>query len=190
MSASHTDLSDLIRCNTNTLASAAALIKKLPKDKYNHVERPYFESCLGKHMRHILDHYLCFARDLDSGVIDYEQRNRDTRLESDREYTLCVIADICHFLNSLESRSGGDSPVKVLLCNDVSLPLGEATHSSIRRELQFLQGHAVHHYALIATMLRFYGLEVAREFGIAPSTLVHEEAIEETLLKEPVKASA
>ena len=190
LSAPHTDLSDLVRCNINTLSSAAALIKDLPKDKYNHVEAPYFESCLGKHMRHILDHYLCFSRDLALGVIDYDQRNRDVRLETDKEYTLSVIAQICDFLTELGTRSEGDVAVKVLLCNDVSLPQGEATDSSIRRELQFLQGHAVHHYALIATMLRFYGLNVDREFGIAPSTLVHEEAMEKDLATENVKVPA
>jgi len=177
LSAPSTNLFDLVHCNLSTLATASKLIQSLPRDKYNHVERPYFESCLGKHMRHILDHYLCFMRDLDSDVIDYEQRHRNTQLETDKDYALSVISDISAFLQKLLHDNIQDRAVKVLLCNDVALPQGEATCSSLRRELQFLQGHTVHHYALIATMLRFYGLEIPREFGIAPSTLVHEETV-------------
>lgn len=177
MNALSTDLSNLIRCNLSTLSSASEMIKRLPKEKYNHVERPYFESCLGKHVRHILDHYLCFARDLESGVIDYEQRQRDTQLETNKDYALTIIDKLQDFLRQLAEDNTQDGKLEVLLCNDVDLPQGEATQSSIMRELQFLQGHTVHHYALIATMLRFYGVDTTREFGIAPSTLVHEKTV-------------
>jgi hypothetical protein len=45
------------------------------------------------------------------------------------------------------------------------------THSSARRELQFLLSHTVHHYALIAMICRQYGVGVEEDFGVAPSTL-------------------
>jgi uncharacterized damage-inducible protein DinB len=151
------------------------MIKELPAEKYNHVERPYFESCVGKHVRHLLDHYLCFQRDIDNGIIDYEQRTRNSQLETDKDHVLAVIDELIIFLRSLENID--DRAIKVALCSDVSFPEGEMTDSTIRRELQFLQGHTVHHYALIAMMLRFYGVDTSREFGMAPSTLVHEETV-------------
>lgn len=175
-----TDLSHLIRCNLSTLSSASEMLKQLPNDKYNHVERPYFESCLGKHVRHILDHYLCFSRDLASGVIDYDQRQRDTQLETNKNYALTVIVEIETFFKQLLEKKVGDGALKVILCSDVNIPQGEATASSICRELQFLQEHTVHHYALIATMLRFYGVDTLQNFGVAPSTLLHEETVKVT----------
>lgn len=175
MSVSSADLSNLIQCNIKILTVASDMIKELPADKYNHVAKPYFQSCLGKHMRHILDHYLCFVRDLDSGVIDYDQRKRDSQLETDRDHVLIVITEIIEALNGLSNRE--DVSVKVLLCSDTDVPQGEATQSTVRRELQFLQGHTVHHHALIGAMLKFYGMDTAREFGVAASTLVHEETV-------------
>lgn len=151
------------------------MIQRLPAEKYNYIERPYFESCLGKHLRHVIDHYLCFQRDLTSGLIDYDQRTRSSQLETDKDYALSVINDITVFLHSLAGAP--DSTLQVVLCSDVNVPRGEATNSTVRRELQFLQGHTVHHYALIATMLRFYGVDTSREFGVAPSTLVHESTV-------------
>lgn len=169
------DMSHLLACNIEILNTAKDMIRRLPADKYNHVERPYFESCLGKHIRHILDHYLCFIRDIETGTIDYEQRQRDTQTETNKDYALGVINDICDFLNRAQRQQLSDSLLSVWLCNDVALPEGEATKSSVRRELQFLHGHTVHHYALIATMLRFYGIETDRTLGVAPSTLIHEQ---------------
>ncbi|MEP0552783.1 MAG: hypothetical protein ABJE29_00430, partial [Balneola sp.] len=46
--------------------------------------------------------------------------------------------------------------------------------SSIRRELQFLVSHTVHHYALIGLILKTMDVEVPEDFGVAPSTLKHE----------------
>ena len=45
--------------------------------------------------------------------------------------------------------------------------------STVRRELDFLLSHTVHHYALIAMSLRLRGLPVPAELGVAPSTLEH-----------------
>ncbi len=174
------NVSDLIQANISALHSAKGIINSIPADKYNHVAAPYFESCLGKHMRHILDHYLCFIRDIESGTVNYEKRNRYARLETDAQYSLTVIDNICRFFDQMRDAPVEDKHVSVLLCNDMNQPEGAATYSSLRRELQFLHGHSVHHFALIATMLRFHGISTDRGFGVAPSTLAHEKTIKET----------
>ena len=46
-----------------------------------------------------------------------------------------------------------------------------AAPSSLARELQFLTSHTIHHFAVIALILRAMDVEVDREFGVAPSTL-------------------
>jgi hypothetical protein len=45
--------------------------------------------------------------------------------------------------------------------------------SSGLRELEFLQSHAIHHYALIAQRLSAVGFAVPEDSGVAPSTLEH-----------------
>ena len=45
--------------------------------------------------------------------------------------------------------------------------------STIERELQFLASHTVHHFTVIALLLRLDGVEVDADFGVAPSTLHH-----------------
>ena len=53
------------------------------------------------------------------------------------------------------------------------------SRSSVLRELDFLRSHTVHHYSLIAMLLRLHEIDPGAEFGVAPSTLRHWE--EETL---------
>ena len=45
------------------------------------------------------------------------------------------------------------------------------TESTPERDLQYLQAHTIHHYALIAMILRLQGREPGKGFGVAPSTL-------------------
>ncbi len=44
-------------------------------------------------------------------------------------------------------------------------------YSSVKRELQFLLSHTIHHYSLVAVALRAQGFEPGADFGVAPSTL-------------------
>ena len=51
------------------------------------------------------------------------------------------------------------------------IPEDEWSGSTVRRELQFLLSHSIHHYALIATICHANGFPVPEGFGVAPSTL-------------------
>ncbi|MGH1484967.1 MAG: DinB family protein [Cellvibrionaceae bacterium] len=177
---SDTHLQALIDSNLTTLAAAADLLAGLSAEKYTQIQRPYFESSMGKHLRHILDHYICFKRDFTAGLIDYDQRQRDCQLETDRDYAITIIEQLQDFLINLKSESNAGQSLKILMCNDVAAPEGEITESSLGRELQFLQGHSVHHYALMAAMMRFSGEHIDDHFGVAPSTIVHEETVKES----------
>lgn len=181
---SDTHLNDLIDSNLSTLQAAADLLTDLSIDEFAKIHSPWFDSSPGKHMRHVLDHYLCFRRDLPGGLIDYNRRQRDCRLESDKEHALHVVLRLCRFLADIKQNNRAEQPVSVLVCSDAALPAGNITQSSLGRELQFLQGHSVHHYAMIAAMLRFLGNPPDPQFGVAPSTIVHEETVCEETTKE------
>lgn len=167
--------SQLASSNIDSLQTAANLLATLPGDMYTTIVKPYFESSIGKHVRHIIDHYLCFQRDLSSATINYDNRHRDTRLELDKAHALQTIEQIQAFLAQLTGAE--KQPLEVVMCQDVSLPEGEQTASSLARELLFLQGHTLHHFALIGVMLKVNGLSVDNDFGVAPSTLVHEQVV-------------
>ena len=156
------------------LEQGAELIRRLGDEAYASDGEPPSRGGVGAQFRHCLDFYDCFLDGVGDGRIDYNRRQRDTRVESDRAHALKKVEQICERLRRLE----GDAATRSLSvrAEQGSGSAAEWSPSSAGRELQFLVSHTVHHYALIALMLRLQGFDIAREhpdFGVAPSTLAH-----------------
>lgn len=130
----------------------------------------------GAHLRHVLECYRCFLGGRESGRVDYDARQRERRIETCCEHAGAVIAEVISGLEAVSSEDTG-APLEVRV--DAAAwrdPENTWSRSSVARELQFLLSHTVHHYALIAMILRGHGFEPGPDFGVAPSTLEHERA--------------
>ena len=133
-------------------------------------------SSAGAHLRHVLECYRCFLGGRKSGRVDYDARQRERRIETCCEHAGAVIAEVVSGLESLrpaEIRKPLEVRVDAAAWRD---PENTWSRSSVARELQFLLSHTVHHYALIAMILRGHGFEPGADFGVAPSTLAHERS--------------
>lgn len=159
-----------IKENIQALQQGASLLNQLSDSAYVHAEQSAFKSSIGEHIRHNLDHYDCFLKGLKSGRIDYSQRQRESRLEQDRAY---AIAEISRLLERLESLATEQDRPCVMVAEDVDR---DQSHTTIKRELDFLASHTVHHYAIVAILCRLQGISVHEDFGLAPSTLRHRAA--------------
>ena len=128
-------------------------------------------SPVGIHFRHVFDHYHAFFSGLAAGEIDYDARGRQVPLGTDRAL---AIATALGFLTDLDRlpASLGVRQIRVSV-RSVAGHTEEPdwSDSTVKRELQFLVSHTVHHYALMKELLRRVGVEVGEGFGVAPSTL-------------------
>ncbi len=128
-------------------------------------------SPVGVHFRHVFDHYRAFLSGLEAGVVDYDARDRQVPLERDRQL---AIATALGFITDLGRLPADLAPRAIQVtvrsvATDDSAP--DWSTSTIKRELQFLVSHTVHHYALIKELLRRTGFEAGDDFGVAPSTI-------------------
>ena len=129
-------------------------------------------SPVGAHFRHIFDHYQLLLAGLTSGRIDYDARGRDPRLEQERGYAIEVAIGLRDALNNVSADLGARHlQVSTRSLADNEMP--DWSGSTVRRELQFLVSHTVHHCALIKQILRQHGFDAGEEFGLAPSTKSH-----------------
>ena len=80
-----------------------------------------------------------------------------------------IIEDLSKISAAAERREL-EGPVEV---STESPDVPEWSQSSVKRELQFLLSHTIHHYSLVAVALRTQGFEPGAAFGVAPSTLRH-----------------
>ncbi|MEO0973858.1 MAG: DinB family protein, partial [Pseudomonadota bacterium] len=149
-----TSTQHLIRDNLAFLRQGVALLRSLDDDIYCRSGPPLYESNVGAHFRHILDHYQQFANGVAEGAVDYDQRERDPHMESDRAVAIARLEGLTARLEALATYAA-DQPLAVRLNSSASSREEDlAATSSVGRELQFLVSHTVHHYALVAFILR------------------------------------
>lgn len=166
-----TERMEAVEGNLIVLAQAVEVLRRMDDETYAHGGASPGVSAIGVHFRHVLDHYRSFLMGLAIDEIDYDARHRHVPLETDRqlaiETALGFATDLGRLTNDLASR-----PVRVST-RSVAGADGAAdwSQSSLKRELQFLVSHTVHHYALIKELLRRTGFDAGTEFGVAPSTI-------------------
>jgi hypothetical protein len=166
-----TATSDILADNIALLRQGLDLVGRLDPAVYAGEGEPAGRG-VGAQFRHALDHYTSLLAGAASGVIDYDLRERDPRLECEADVAMMRIVELMDELERLD-RGLLDRPAALRTGADETPEGTDSSPSSVRRELHFLLSHTVHHYALIAMLLARRGVEVDETFGVAPSTLRH-----------------
>ena len=165
------DCSVLVDDNICYLKQGVDLLRRLSDTEYATKTPESYNSSVGGHLRHCLDHYINFLDGFEGGRVDYDARARDTRIEQDRSFALSVMDDLSKRLAAIRARDADQAVSVKMDCGDDTESAKLWSHSSLRREFQFLVSHTVHHYALIGMMLKHRAIDTGKEFGVAPSTL-------------------
>lgn len=159
--------SGLIADNLAALRQAADLLERLDDETFGKNNHALALSSVGGHLRHCLDFYQNFLAGLAVGRINYDHRERDERIEKSRLFAMAKIKSVIEGLSQM-----GAAELEALMEVSAETPdASEWSHSSVKRELQFLLSHTIHHYALVAVALRAQGFDPGGDFGVAPSTL-------------------
>jgi len=162
----------VVEQNLFFLRQGADLLGRLDDHSYSQPtsDRPRAAG-IGPHFRHCLDFYRCFLRDLESGRIDYDLRDRQPELETSVFDAMATVENIMAGISSIDETQ---AQREIHVHHDEvpgEEPLTSWQRSTVARELRFLASHTVHHYALIAHLAREHGIEPGEEFGVAPATL-------------------
>jgi hypothetical protein len=151
-----------------------ALVLQLTDTEFVTPAQHLHGATIGQHLRHTLEFFTCFEKGTASGVVNYDQRDHDLTLETSRGVALACMATIQQFL-------AAPAPAQTL---HLEVSYAEAHEPPVRiatnyqRELAYNIEHAVHHMALIKIGLKEVAphIAVARNFGVAVSTLRHQQA--------------
>ncbi|KAH9823854.1 hypothetical protein DFH28DRAFT_943781 [Melampsora americana] len=136
-------------------------------------------STVGKHLRHLHDHFriLLDAVVSPDNEVDYDSRGRNTPMETSISVALkefCTLRErLLNKNEELQQIPSSDLPLRLSATTPHSLQF----HTSFGRELWFASLHAIHHYALIRVIVTGeLGLQLPHDFGVAPSTIANNEA--------------
>jgi uncharacterized damage-inducible protein DinB len=161
-----------LELNVALLNQVIDFLADLDDDLYARPVAPISAYGIGPHVRHCVDFYDNFLSGVASGLIDYDRRNRDDRIASDRRAALTKLRAIRDRLRNLPHLE----QCEILVASErVAHPHAQPNASSVGRELIFLAGHCVHHFAIIAMLAQVHGVAPPPGFGVAPSTLKHWE---------------
>jgi len=135
-------------------------------------------STIGKHFRHVIVHYKALIAATKPGkrgaeascfYDDPQHRGRGGACETDRNVCLSELSGIQKWFKNVKARDLA-APVEARFTVSAE-GVDDGFSSTLGREIMFLNHHAVHHLASVATICRDMGVELPKGFGMAPSTL-------------------
>ncbi|KAI9501083.1 hypothetical protein GGI25_005867 [Coemansia spiralis] len=161
---------ELLTSSTSYLLHLRDTLALVPDATYTRISTALPGSTIGKHVRHVLDHFMLLLAS--SGRVNYSlrERNEDTQ-SSVASGQAAILRTVERIRSVLED--GCSVNVESPVCIEDTLPGGNdrAFVSTLGRELWFCTHHMIHHNAVIACLMFEFGLQPPKEFAYAPSTI-------------------
>ncbi|KIY69682.1 hypothetical protein CYLTODRAFT_222159 [Cylindrobasidium torrendii FP15055 ss-10] len=130
-------------------------------------------STLGKHFRHARDHFELLLTAISSPgpyEFSYDTRSRNVPMESSRSAAKHAFLDTIRALDEKAHTVDFDTPVTL----HAVTPHMQTFQSTYGRELWFGALHCIHHWSMVRVIAGEQGINLADDFGYAPSTLVSQ----------------
>lgn len=159
---------ELIIASNNILTQLRNLIEQIEEADYIE-SSPTLNATIGQHARHILEFFQCLENGVKSGELNYDRRNHDQAIETDKKSALAMIDHLGDFISKHPSDYNLILEGNYRLEGEVSFQI----RSNYHRELAYNVEHAIHHMALIKIGVKENApyVRLPDDFGIASSTI-------------------
>lgn len=163
----HRNKKMLQETNIQIITQLTALLNDIELSVYKDSLRPLHYSTPGQHVRHITEFYLCLLKGYETGVVDYDARERNLLIEIDKDFTIEILEKIQN--NLINLKSDKSLILKSIMGDDETIEIS----TSFSRELMYLIEHTIHHLAIIKIGLNevYPEIEIPKNFGVAHSTI-------------------
>lgn len=153
-----------------SLDQLASVVAALNTAQYAQPLTSLHQTSIGKHVRHILEFFQCLDFAVASLVVNYDNRQRNLRLEESPSFALGVIQELKAQIAVYQEKTltleadYGEGNISVL--------------TTLFRELVYNIEHCVHHLAIIKIGLNAHFPEIQLEdsIGVAYSTQQFQKA--------------
>ena len=129
-------------------------------------------SSVGMHVRHIAELLGCLVAGYEKGIVNYDDRERNLKLETDPVYAACYTLELENQISEQE-----DLPMLLKANYSLTANTDHFIKTSYYRELAYNIEHTIHHMAILRIALHqhFPHIRLNGGFGIAPSTLRYKQ---------------
>ena len=144
-------------------------LRNLSEAQYRQPVKILFDATIGQHVRHIIELYICLYNGYETGVVNYDKRKRDIRIETDKDLAIELMEMITSNLDKFNK--------------DLLLEASYENHSAAvpvatnyYREIIYNLEHTVHHMALVRVgIYEVSTIAIPDDFGVATSTLKYRK---------------
>ncbi|TRX35496.1 DinB family protein [Flavobacterium sp. ZT3R18] len=153
----------LIPSINNSFNGLIDLLNQLSDEEYSKSCFELSGSSIGEHTRHIVEMFQCLNRNYDSGIVNYDKRERNVLIQTNGDFAIQMILDI---KNSIAKENKNLELQQIIDGEAIKI------QSNYYRELLYNLEHCIHHQALIkVAVLKFENVTVDGNFGVARSTI-------------------
>ncbi|WP_166926147.1 DinB family protein [Flavobacterium poyangense] len=155
----------LLKSINHSLNELTDLLSQLSDQSYSEPCEALGNSSIGEHIRHILEMFQCLENGYDSGILNYDNRERNKRIQTEIEFAKQSILDV---------KLGLKKENKILYLEQMIDGLVFRIMTNYYRELLYNLEHCIHHQALIKVAVLPYGhVLLDKNFGVARSTIAY-----------------
>jgi hypothetical protein len=150
-----------------TLEELKKLLAQLSNEDFSLPILYLGNSSVGEHTRHIIEMFQCLLNSYESGLLNYDDRERNTLIQTDTNFAIQSINDIIKSI---------DKDNKNITLKQLLFETSTSIETNYFRELLYNLEHCIHHQALIkVAVFQLENVEVAENFGVAPSTIEYRK---------------
>ncbi len=135
-------------------------------------------STIGQHLRHTLEFFMVLEDSVESGVVNYDNRQHSMVLETNRELAGQAIERITAVCQNWLTNRNLWLEVNYAQMDDRAVKV----ETNLQRELIYNIEHAVHHMAIMRVAIQEVAphIELPATFGVAASTIRHRAKLIQT----------
>ncbi len=153
----------LIPSINNSLNELIDLLRQLSDSDYSNQCPALSNATIGEHTRHIIEMFQCLENFYDSGLVNYDKRERNIQIQTDTEF---AIQNIIGIQENLEKENKKIALQQIIDGEEIVI------ESNYFRELLYNLEHCIHHQALIkVAILQCDNVLIDANFGVARSTI-------------------
>jgi len=157
----------LLKSIHHSLDELLYLLDQLSDEDYSKSCQALSNATIGEHTRHILEMFQCLENSYDLGILNYDNRERNNRIQTETEFAKQSIASI---------KMGLKKENKIIYLEQIIDGINLRIQSNYCRELLYNLEHCIHHQALIkVAVLQFENILVNENFGVARSTIEYKK---------------
>lgn len=157
----------LIPSINNSLDELVRLLDQLSDQEYSKSCSELSNASIGEHTRHIIEMFQCLENQYESGVVNYDKRDRNVQIQTAAKF---AIAQIVMIKDNLEKENKNIELQQIVDGEEIRI------QSNYHRELLYNLEHCIHHQALIkVAVLKCENISVNENFGVARSTIEYRK---------------